>query len=408
MSSPDPRLRVAYVYRHFNLSGSIPSVFYRSASRLAEDEDVTVFCSAATREPSDAPLSFESVEPLISGRGRFRYALECGRFAVRAGARLRRERERFDVIHAEGFSTLAADLVSVHAVRPAEAAHYFENIEPRARVRRRLTPILRPQTGVVLAIERRLFAPPFPVCRALSAAVAADLERHYGVPEELVEVIPYGIDVDAFRAVPGERERVRAELGVDPDRLVLLLVGDDFERKGLASAIGALAEARGDAELWVAGRGRPEPFARAAGSLGVSDRVRFLGRLDRVTLASTYAAADVLVLPSRQDAWGHPVIEAMAAGCVVLVSEFAGAHEIVTPGETGFVLEGAGAPAQIASLIDGPLASAEGRSRIGRASLDVAATFDEEPVYRRLRALHHRAAARRRALQPRSVALAPF
>jgi len=49
------RLRVAYVYRNFDHSGSIPDLYRRNAERLALDEDVTAVCSAATREPTNAP-----------------------------------------------------------------------------------------------------------------------------------------------------------------------------------------------------------------------------------------------------------------------------------------------------------------------------------------------------------------
>ena len=59
--APARRLRVASVYRSFNHEGSIESLFFRNAERLAEDEDVTIVAAASTREETEAPLGFVQV-----------------------------------------------------------------------------------------------------------------------------------------------------------------------------------------------------------------------------------------------------------------------------------------------------------------------------------------------------------
>lgn len=385
------RLRIAYVYRNFNRTGSIPNIYVDHAERLARTHDVTAVCSAATREPTSAPLRFETVEPRFRGQGRVSYALECATFALDATRFLRRSRSRFDLIHVEGFAATEADVVSVHAVRPAEIAHYFDRLEPTARARRRLHPVLRPQSGVVLTVESRLFRPPYPFCLAISASVAQDLGRHYGVPNELIEITPIGVDRATFCFDPDARARVRAERGVEPDALVLLFVGDDFARKGLGTAIQALSAARRSAELWVVGGGDREPYRALAARLGAGGSVHFLGRLARPDLAPIYSASDVLVLPSRQDVWGHPVVEAMAAGRVAVTSEYTGSHEVLDEGESGFTLPGAGTPADLAALIDGPLSQPDVRQRVGLQAAAVTAEYDSEVVWTRFLTAHERA-----------------
>jgi glycosyltransferase involved in cell wall biosynthesis len=389
------RLRIGYVYRDFNESGSIPSFFRDRAERLARDEDVVALCSARTRMSTEAPIEFETVEPLARGRGRFSYAVECASFAIRAARTLRRLRDRLDVVHVVGFAAPEADLVTVNAVRSAEIAHYFDRVEPHARLRRRLTPVLRPQSGVVQAIERRLFRPPFPLCLPETKAVAGDLMRYHGVPAEAIEVMPAGIDLKLFRYVASARVTFRAALGTPGDRLVVLFVGDEFERKGLGRAIRAIARVTVDAELWVVGGGAQEPYLDLARSLGCPRPIRFLGRVPHEELSTVYAGCDLLLLPSRQDAWGQPVLEALACGRVAVASEYTGAHEILEHGVTGFVLDRAGAPEQIAALLDGPLAGAETRARIGERGVEIAAGFDRELLYERLRRAHHTAHARR-------------
>lgn len=394
--SGSTRLRVAYVYRHFNDNGSLTTFYRQRAERLALDEDVTLFTAASTRASTVAPLSFQTVEPMVTSGRRLPYALECASFARRATRLLRSRRQQFDVVTVDGFAATEADLALVHAVRPAEIAEYFDTVEPQAHVRRRLTPVLRPQTAVVLVVERRLFRRPFPLCLVPSARIAADLGRHYGVPDDLIEVLPYGLDLDSFRFDAGARDRERAAARVDDDRMVLLFVGSDFARKGLATAISSLAEAPG-ALLWVAGDGDEGAFRRQAAQLGVERRVRFLGHVDAAALAALYSAADVIVLPSRQDAWGQPVLEAMAAGRVVIASERAGAHEVIERGESGFVLSGSGAAGEIAAILAGPLSARETRERLGQRAEYLARPFDSELVYARFRAAHHRAAAIRAA-----------
>ena len=395
--STQQRLRIAYVYRHFNRTGSLPTVFLTRAEALSREEDVTAVVSAASRVPTDAPLRFETVEPIVVGNDRFRYAAECASFAIRATHRLKRLRSQFDLIHVDGFSAAMADMVTVHAVRRAELDHYFEHVEPSATVRRRLTPLLRPQTGTVIGIENRLYREPFPLCLPMSRRIAEDLKRYYGVPDDLIEVIPYGLDLHAFRFEPEARLRHREDIGTPPERVVVLFVGDDFERKGLDQAIGAVARTTQDVELWVAGGGDQSRYRALAGALGVGERTHFFGRVPNDRLAKIFSAADVFVLPSRQDAWGHTVIEAMASGRPVIVSPFAGSEEVVDTGINGFVLEPGDAGPQIAALFDGPLCQREAREAIGVRAAESIQHFDRRVIFPRFRAAHHRAAELRRA-----------
>jgi len=386
------RLRIAYVYRNFNDAGSIHTSYRRNAERLAEDEDVTAFCSEATRTQTEAPLRFERVEPIIRGRGRLAYALETATFASRAAAHSRRLRDRFEIVHALGFATYEADLVSVHAVRPAEQEHYWTHIEPAARLRRRLHPVLRPQSLAVKSIERRLYKGPTPpLCICPTKRIADDLRHWYGVPKELVEVIPLGTSVRRFGFDAFARARLRQQMSADDERLVLLFVGDDFDRKGLETAITGLALARSECELWVVGDGSRRRYAHLAASLGVADRIRFIGRIGWDAIPDWFSACDVVVLPSKQDSWGHTVIEGMAAGRPVVASEYTGAHEVLTHGLDGYVLSESGTAEELTTLLDGPLADARVRGAVGERAVRRVAEFDHDRVYGAFRAAHHQA-----------------
>jgi glycosyltransferase involved in cell wall biosynthesis len=389
------RLRIGYVYRDFNDKGSIASFFRDRAERLAWDENVVAICSATGRVPTDAPLRFVTVEPLVRSRGRIGYAVECGSFAMRAARRLRHLQSQLDLVHVVGFDAPRADIVTVNAVRPAEIANYFDHAEPASHLRRRLAPLLRPQSAVVQTLERSLFRPPFPLCLAETCGVAEHLTRWYGVPADAIDVIPAGVDLALFTNGRQARPGARAARGIPDERFVVLFVGDSFERKGLDRAIRGVAKAHLDAELWVVGGDRPEPYLELASSLGCLPAVRFLGRLPQAELPGLYAGSDVLLLPSRQDAWGQPVLEALACGTPAITSEYAGAHEIIENGINGFVLERDGSPEQIAALLDGPLSNDATRARIGANAVETAKAFDRDVLYKRFRHAHHTAYARR-------------
>jgi glycosyltransferase involved in cell wall biosynthesis len=91
--------------------------------------------------------------------------------------------------------------------------------------------------------------------------------------------------------------------------------------------------------LVFAGEGALRPsLVSEAESLGVASRIRFLGFVNQSGLPDTYAASDILVLPSEYEPFGVVVNEAMLCRCPVIVSDRVGARfDLVKEGETGYV-----------------------------------------------------------------------
>ena len=119
--------------------------------------------------------------------------------------------------------------------------------------------------------------------------------------------------------------------------------------------------------------------------------MRFLGRRHHEELPAWYGASDVLLAPSRQDSWAIPVVEAMAAGCAVIAGSYTGSSEAIEHGRSGFVVGGAGDPAEMAALVDGPLADRTVRTSIAERARRAAERFDSELLYPRHLETHHRA-----------------
>src|SRR5207237_7436129 len=145
------------------------------------------------------------------------------------------------------------------------------------------------------------------------------------------------------------RDAARADADVPASAYAMLFAGSGFERKGLSTAIRALAHlGDGGARLLVLGRGDAAPYRRLAGELGVAGRVVWLGA--RPDIERWYAAADVLVLPTRYEPFGNVHLEALASGLPAVTTTSAGGAEVVGA-DSGAVVEPRD-PAAVASALE--------------------------------------------------------
>jgi len=155
----------------------------------------------------------------------------------------------------------------------------------------------------------------------------ASLDR---VPDARLAVVYNGVDLARFHPErrPTLRAGARAEAAVPRQTCALLFVGSGFARKGLDVAIEALARLDDrQARLLVLGRGDERPYRVLAERVGVSARVAWLG--ERADVERWYAAADVLVLPTRYEPFGNVHLEALASGLAVVTTTRAGGAELV-------------------------------------------------------------------------------
>lgn len=174
---------------------------------------------------------------------------------------------------------------------------------------------------------------------ALSADEPARLRHAHGRVRAPIQVIPNGVDVEAYRlAEPDERRSARAAFALAEEARVALFIGHEFGRKGLDLAIEALVHAP-TVLLLVAGGESSQAISRAAAHaqrLGVSDRVLLLG--PRTDLALFFAASDMFVLPSYYESHGLVILEALASGLPVIVTPVGCAPEVIEQGVNGFLV----------------------------------------------------------------------
>ena len=189
-----------------------------------------------------------------------------------------------------------------------------------------------------LALEREAFTAGARRIVCVSPQVEREALDLYPASASRLRVVPNGVDLERFH--PRERARSRdvlaglfaaAPAAGEP---LLTFVGRNPRLKGLPRVLDALARLRSRPwRLVVAGPPDAERWRRRARRLGLADRVVVRPQLDPVELA---AGGDLLVLPSRREPCGLVVLEALAAGTPVLVSDAVGAREGLEPagGET--------------------------------------------------------------------------
>lgn len=146
-------------------------------------------------------------------------------------------------------------------------------------------------------------------------AVASVVEERLSIPAEKIKVTPLGVDPAWFAALPPS-DALRARLGLS--KQYLLFVGAGGPRKGLKYLIEAHAA---DPSL-------PPLVITGPGPSGVDGRVLRTGYLSDVHLRSVVAGASVLVLPSRDEGFGLPVLEALACNVPVVCSDVPALREV--------------------------------------------------------------------------------
>jgi N-acetyl-alpha-D-glucosaminyl L-malate synthase BshA len=172
---------------------------------------------------------------------------------------------------------------------------------------------------------------------AVSAFLRDETYRTFGCVNCNVRVIPNFVNLEEYRPDDGARRDSLA-----PEGKVITHISNFREVKRVKDVVRVFARIRKamPATLIMVGDGPERSDAeREAEQLGVSESVRFLGRLDRV--ASILQATDLFLLPSQTESFGLAALEAMACGAPAVASRTGGLPEVIDDGVNG-ILEPAG------------------------------------------------------------------
>lgn len=210
----------------------------------------------------------------------------------------------------------------------------------------------RKRRGIIRAAKRFLLALSTVVIYQTEVS-RITLQQLYKVPENRLCRAIFSSGFEEFEKRWNERNArpnamPRAKLAAGHRHLVAF-VGNLHPFKGVRDLINAIPEIAKHADVRVLFAGPEEKRNGAGGtvsdylglaeSLGVRDRVEFLGELRRDDLVWLYEAADIVALPSHRDTFGKVFVEGALAGCALISTDACGASgTVIRDGENGFVI----------------------------------------------------------------------
>ena len=352
----DPRrLRVAVLSRNFDSRGGGAERYAVAvAQRLALHHEVHVFTQHVGNVLPGVTLH---QVPLPLRRPRWINQLY---FATVTWWRTRRG---FDIVHSHE-NTWHGQVQTAH-VLPVKhnVFHGKTGLSTLAAI---FKVISSPRLLVYLALERLRYRAGANSCVvATSVPLGEALLQAYPTLQGRIEVIAPGIEHAPGRCDAAQQRAARHSVGLPERGTGLLLVGNDFKKKGLPALLGALVDLPQADWLAVVGQSRQLPQMQAmAAALGLAARVHFLGA--RSDMEAVYRAADLLVHPTLEDSYAMVVLEAMAYGLPVVVSgpRLCGIAAHLRHGLDAWVLEDPQSAPELRAAVAGVLGDADLRQSL--------------------------------------------
>lgn len=313
-------MKIALAHKRLDLRGGTERDFYRTAEGLRDlGHEVHLFCAEIGIPPPDGVRAHRLFSPPL---GRTSRLLSFAFLAPRAIAA-----RPYDV------SLSFGRMVAQDVVRSGGGTHrvFLEKMARGEGGLRRLWHRVSPYHRSVLSIEKLQYRPGgSKKILAVSQLVKREIETVYGVPGAKIAVIYNGVDTGRFhpRRRAAARQRIRGLWKVPLEAPLVVFVGNSFQRKGLDRVFKAWMSPRLEKfHLLVVGEDANRARYQARARNEAKGRVVFTGRQTEVE--DYFAAADLLILPALQEAFGNVVLEALACGVPVITSRAVGAAEVL-------------------------------------------------------------------------------
>jgi UDP-glucose:(heptosyl)LPS alpha-1,3-glucosyltransferase len=336
-------MKLALSYPGCHKRAGVERIMLETANYLARrGHDLTVYAAEFEYDSLDARIHTQLI-PLPKSR----FAAPIGLFARAVKEKLRSQ--QFDLHCTFGVVCPDGGVEWVQSVHKA----WLEISQTTRDLGGRITQMCNPIHPMLLRQEHhRMAGRNYRKLVALTPDVSSDLQRLYRVPVSDIEVLPNGFSSNDFNLENAHkyREVLRQQLGYSATDKVVIFVANELERKGfysLTQAISMLEDQ--DIKLLVAGKVNGENEKRYLSDLSLYSRTKFVGPSAEVY--KYYAAADLFALPTKYEAWGMVIVEAMACGLPVVTSRLAGASVAVKEGINGLLLDNPSDPAEVAQKL---------------------------------------------------------
>ncbi|MBR0712619.1 glycosyltransferase family 4 protein [Bradyrhizobium liaoningense] len=324
-------LEIVQVVQELSSAGGVETVASELARIFNRNGLPNVVLASAVSRELERTASIERVMPWLSRiptRGPFRHigrAIVVPLFTLAVTRALSRHPDAVVISHGD---SLKGDVLVVHAVNAQSLAEKRNAGQWRWRLNPMHLWVSLRERWMIGGLRYRIFV-------AVSSRVTQELQQFYDVPASRIRVISNGIDLDRFTPDPLGGRAIRAEFGIPNDTKLLLFVGHEFHRKGLALAIAALEKLDDDVWLLVVGSDDPAPYRKLAHKA----RTRLIFAGHRSDLPAIYSAADAFVLPTAYETFSLVCMEAMACALPVFATSVGGIEEYLACGVNGFRIE---------------------------------------------------------------------
>ena len=371
-------MKIALVSTHATGEGGVPHYVASLAKALAKRHEVTIY-SSRFESFDGTGVRHRAIKAIGSGGNIFDLSFLIVSTLLIWGHRLKRGNE-FDIIHSHVGSPFFSDVFTSHFYEHDAIAQ----MKTAAKDMRQDSLAHRLRSRWMAGIESALFARRNSrTWIVLSAAMKRSFIRDHTIPPGRIFVVPNGVDSTRFSPDNSARyrEEVRGRLSLAPGGQVVLFLGGDWPRKGLAQAIEALSLLPGSgATLLVVGSGNIPSYRNLAMRCRIEGRVIFTGPTRESW--RYYAASDVYLLPSLYEPFGLSILEAMASGLPVLVSRDSGAAELIHDGVDALLIQDPRDVAKLSAKLGALLKDADLRARLGKQARRTALRYPWNRVAR--------------------------
>lgn len=239
------------------------------------------------------------------------------------------------------------DLIVGYNRMPGLDLYYCADVCFTADIRRRHSKIyqLTKRYRVFSEFEKSIFSADAKThILALSEIQRKLYQEEYGTPDERFHPVPAGIDKQKIRNFTNPEQQIicRKKFGLQENEKMLLMVGSDFQRKGAARSIEAVAalpeSTKALTKLFIVGKGKIKKMKTLAQKLNITGNVILPGAVSNVP--EYLAAADFLLHPAISENTGNAIVEALIAGIPVITTSNCGYAFHVVKSGAGFVVEG--------------------------------------------------------------------
>jgi glycosyltransferase involved in cell wall biosynthesis len=294
--------------------GSAKVPYHLAKEQAKQGHDVTIFSSDWDAKDQGPPEGARLTK--------FKTVLNLYGYRITPGL-IRANVKEFDIIHLHNFRTFLNACVSFLAGRAGIPyvlqAHGSMIIDQHKKLLKRIEDVVS---------SKRIMR------RATRLIAVSDIEvKQYedmGNLRDKIVTIPNGIDLDEFKNLP-PRGEFRKKYNIKPDEKLVLYLGRIHEIKGLELLAGAFTRLNSkEISLVIAGYddGYMSKFVDLTKKLGIEQRIIYTGAAYGMDKLKVYTDADVYVLPSKYEIFGITVLEALACGTPVIVTDRCGLKNI--------------------------------------------------------------------------------